>query len=405
MLGVRIAICGALCVSAAANAQPLDERAAIERALARETYRQLEEGRVSAAHGEVRAAATLPNPVVGVAREQSRQSGANASETSIEVSQRFDFSGRRGLRREAAETRLGATRLDQLAWRRTLVAQVRRTFADALARQQVVTARLEWVRRLDAATSTVQRLVKGGEQPGYALRRLERELLSARASHAAEDAERARARELLNGLVGDITGSVPLASGAPTPLPTLDSVKQGLGARPDLAALAARAEAFEREAQAAERQRIPEVTAGIGAKRVDERNFSDTGLLLSLSIPLPVFDRGDASAQIARGNARALRAEHTLAVARAEAELRGGWLQASGLHEAAASFRRDSTARSRDLARIAEQAYRAGEGSILELLDAYRSELEAETTALDLELRARLARIELEALSATVTYD
>jgi cobalt-zinc-cadmium efflux system outer membrane protein len=51
---------------------------------------------------------------------------------------------------------------------------------------------------------------------------------------------------------------------------------------------------------------------------------------------------------------------------------------------------------SRDLARIAEAAYRAAEGSILELLDAHRALLDAESEALSLELAARLARIELD---------
>jgi len=94
-----------------------------------------------------------------------------------------------------------------------------------------------------------------------------------------------------------------------------------------------------------------------------------------------------------------------LTYARLEAALRGVWRQAAELRQVAASFRRESLGSSRDLTHIAEAAYRAGEGNILDLLDAYRAELNAETTALDLELRARLARIELDVLSGARTHE
>ena len=99
-----------------------------------------------------------------------------------------------------------------------------------------------------------------------------------------------------------------------------------------------------------------------------------------------------------------LKSEQPQAMNMSEA-LRGIWRQAVELRQTAESFRRESLAGSSDLTRIAETAYRAGEGGILELLDAYKAQLEAETTLLDLELRARLARIELDALSGINNYE
>ena len=54
---------------------------------------------------------------------------------------------------------------------------------------------------------------------------------------------------------------------------------------------------------------------------------------------------------------------------------------------------------------IAETAYRAGEGSLLELLDAYRAELDAQQMKLDLALQARLSRIELDSLTGASQYE
>ncbi len=185
----------------------------------------------------------------------------------------------------------------------------------------------------------------------------------------------------------------------------LESVQATLRKRPDLASRNAQAEAFDRERSAAERAWIPDVTLGIGQKRVDEPGRSDNGVIVGVSVPIPLFNRGQGSEQRARAQANTLRAEHALVLAKSEAELRGIWRQATELRQAAESFRRDSLASSRDLTRIAEAAYRAGEGGILELLDAYKAQLEAETTLLDLELRARLARIELDALSGVSIYE
>jgi cobalt-zinc-cadmium efflux system outer membrane protein len=100
-----------------------------------------------------------------------------------------------------------------------------------------------------------------------------------------------------------------------------------------------------------------------------------------------------------------LRAEHTWAYSKSQAELRGIWQQAVGLREAAETYRRESLDGSRELSRIAEAAYRAGEGNVLELLDAYRSELDTELTVLELELRARMTRIELDLLSGAKIHE
>jgi cobalt-zinc-cadmium efflux system outer membrane protein len=77
-------------------------------------------------------------------------------------------------------------------------------------------------------------------------------------------------------------------------------------------------------------------------------------------------------------------------------EARGLRAQVVGLSEAARSFRRDAVGTSEDLARTAEAAYRAGEVGVLELLDAWRSVLDASVQVLELEVAARRARIELD---------
>jgi len=97
----------------------------------------------------------------------------------------------------------------------------------------------------------------------------------------------------------------------------------------------------------------------------------------------------------------AARAEYALAKQKADGDLIGLHRQLVQLIAAAERYRREAVAPSADLVRIAEAAYRAGESTVLELLDAYKGALEAETMALDLEGKARDARIELDQLTGS----
>lgn len=175
-----------------------------------------------------------------------------------------------------------------------------------------------------------------------------------------------------------------------------------LDQRPDLLVLSRRAEAADLDGRAAQRGSIPEVTVGIGPRFVDNGGTRDNGMALSLSLPLPVFDRQQAGRQRAAAEAQQARAEYRLARARAEGELRGLHQQAERLRATAIDYRAHAVAATPDLLRIAEAAYQGGESSLLELLDAYRGALEAETTALELEQRAREARIEYDLITGSL---
>ncbi len=143
------------------------------------------------------------------------------------------------------------------------------------------------------------------------------------------------------------------------------------------------------------------MTVGAGPKYVDNGATRDQGVALSLSVPLPIFDRQQAGRQRAAAEALQARAEHRLLRGRAEGELRGLYRQAEGLRAAATDYRARAVAATPDLLRIAETAYQGGESSLLELLDAYRGALETETTALELEQRAREARIEYDLITGS----
>jgi outer membrane protein, heavy metal efflux system len=384
-----------------AQAAALTEREAVEMALARPAYLAAQEGRVAIAESAALQAGLPPNPSVGISHERGNVSAGRATESTLQLSQSFDISGRRTLRRQAAEQRIEAAQFDRESARKRLAADVRAAFADALYRDRVRSGLRAWNQRIDAAYDVVSKLAKAGEASGYDRRRLERERQSVQARFARAEADYGRAREVLVALTGDARGRTVTPAGdlLPPGTPGLGEAQANLRGRPELQSLIAQAVAFDSERLAAQRAWLPDLTISGGPKRIDEPTRSDNAVVVSASIAIPLFDRGQAAQKRASAEASVVRAEHSLRLERWEAELRGTWLQADELRRAALAFRRDSAGSSRELAQIAEAAYRGGEATLLELLDAYRNELEAETTSLELELAARLARIELDLLS------
>lgn len=377
---------------------PLTEAEAVRRGLARADLADLERGAVQAAEADVLAAGLFPNPTLDYSRERIGSSPESV-EQSWMLSQAFDVSGRRGLRREAASRRVAVVAAGNASRQLAIVTEIRRGFHDVLLRQQSIRATETWAQRFAKVEGMVGKLARAGEASGYDQRRLARERQTAEARLAAAQADLERARARLSALTG--MQDVPAVQGAllPSPPSPLDTTLARLEQHPDLQALSRRAEVADLEGRAAKRGSIPDVTVGVGTKRMDDSFSRENGVVLSLSVPLPVFDRQQAGQQRAAAEAVQARAEYRLARSRAEGELHGLYRQAEGLRVAAADYRSRTVATSPELLRIAETAYQGGESSLLELLDAYRGALEAETTALELEWRAREARIEYDLLA------
>ncbi|MHB0962524.1 MAG: TolC family protein [Gemmatimonadaceae bacterium] len=388
-----------LALPLAARAQsPLLEAEAVRLGLARTDLADLERGAVLAAEADVRAASLFPNPTLSYTPERV---GDSPQKTWM-LGQTFDVSGRRGLRREAASRWVAVVAASNASRRIYVAAEIRRSFHEVLFRQEVIRATETWTQRFAQVVGMVDKLAGAGEASGYDRRRLARERQTADARLAADRAELDRALARLEALTG-ATG-VPAVSGdlLPLPLPPIETALGRLEQRPDLQALSRRAEAAELEGRVARRGGIPDVTVGIGPRWVYTGTTQDNGVVLSLSAPLPVFNREQASQQRAAAEAQQARAEYRLTRARTEGELRGLYRQVEGLRATAVDYRTRAVATSPELLRIAEAAYRGGESSLLELLDAYRGALEAEITVLELGQRAREARIEYDLLTGSI---
>ncbi len=382
--------------------QALTEAEAVRLGRDRASLRDVLVGSTAAAEAEVAEAGLWPNPTLDYERDRVNTDAGHSVEEKWILSQAFDFSGRRSLRADAAGRRLEAARAGARGREVEVVAEVRRTFYDNLSLQRRIRAFQAWLDRLSQAEAVVSRLARAGESSGYDRRRLSRERVTAEARFAAAQADLERAQEKLAAMIGRPPGLALEGELLPPPPLPLPDVLAGLEQQPHVQSLAARAAALEKERLAADRGWVPEVTLGAGPKRVSEPFGSDDGIVIAVSIPLPVFDHGQEASRRLAAEALAARGELGLARARSQGEARGLWQQSQRLREAAVRFRAQSVGASRELARVADAAYRAGEGGVLDLLDAYRTLTEAESEALGMELMARLSRIELDQMMGEI---
>ena len=402
MLAAAITALMSTFISPVLAGQPLTESESLRIGLARSELSDLGRGRVDEAAADALETGLWANPTLEYSRDNSRNSTGVREET-WQLSQPFDLSGRRRLRREAGEQRIVAAEADVRQFRAERAVEIRRDFFQLLLHERQLTALDAWVSRFAKAERVVGKLRVAGEASGYDLRRLARERQAAIAQRAEKHAELERLREQFAALLGTGITAYTGISGhlLPDVSAGLEILLGKLDARPDLAALGVRAAAADLDGRAAARGWIPEVTLGVGAKRGDYGFGQETLTSFTAAIPLPVFDRQQPGQQRAAAQATVTRAEYRLARSRAEGQLRGLHRQVTQLVDAASRYRRDAAAQSDDLVRIADAAYRAGESTVLELLDAYKGALEAETTALDLEWKAREASIELDQLTGS----
>ncbi len=328
-----------------------------------------------------------PNPTLDYTRES-----AGDTEQFLTLSQTFDFSGRRAMRRRAAELRVEATQQEVAGQQLDLARIVRSEFSRAANQQELVRALTEWTRKIGAAAETAARLQAGGEVSGYDRRRLERERIGAEARLAAERGSLVAAQRRLAALLGvEQLDGVTLPRPTRPEIPAEADLTARIEQRPDVAAIAKRIEAAMLDRQAAQRWRVPlfDLTAGL------KNTEAASGAIVGAVISLPIFNRNQADLLRANAELAMLTAQRSIVVARARGEAAGLAAEARELRNAARLFREQALPTSERLTATAEAAYRAGEIGILELLDAYRTALDAEVEAAELERRAREAEIEL----------
>jgi outer membrane protein, heavy metal efflux system len=385
--------------SRAAGAPPLDEIEATRRICAEGPSAALARAEQLQGEAAVAAAHVLPNPTLVIEHQQTVR-GPSDRETTVGLSVPLGLGGRRFVLQDAAQAR----REQALANARATRFEAALAFREAYAAAALDAARLDVLTQqqasLDALTTKIQGLARGGESAGYDLLRQATQARLHRRLVASMQARAAASRALLEAWTGE-----------PVALAAVDPAKLAGGAQPRGAApaglgapaaparvegLEAAARASALEAQAARRRWVPDVEVFAGY-RVLSSAHSETGhgISLGLTVPLTFFDHGQGEA--AQADAARAAAETAAGVLRREnAAHAKAAATRLGILETSAADLDLAVADAGSLEAQAGKLYAAGESSIAELLDALRAAEEARLARIDLAeeiILARLARM------------
>ncbi len=385
----------ALCCAGSAAA-PLTEHRAVERGLSQDNLETLLEARESAARGRTAAAGRWDNPELEYSREQLDLPAGDSEEQTWWLRQRINIAGVKGLERDAAARGLDADlariRLARRKWR----ADIRRRFYEALAEQQRLEVLARHHKRLREIATVVQQQIDHGEASRYDGLRVKQELALVGSDRARAEAELQAARERLFALVGG--EAQPLAGGLVPALPQSTSIDELVANHPRLAELEAQGDRSSLDAEAARRRRWPELTLGLGRKELNEPGLDAEGNTVSLGIEIPLFDRGSGEARQAESLAHQRRSDRALEARKLRADIRAARVNLRAQRRAALDVQASLESEPSSLTAIAESAYRGGEIGIMQLIDAYRTELTSYQHFIDSALEARMTYIRLQRL-------
>jgi cobalt-zinc-cadmium efflux system outer membrane protein len=333
----------------------------------------------------------------------------------VGLSEIIDVWSKRGARLRAANRGVALRRLVVEDALREIVYGVRSAFADVLRAAAERDLAHEVAARYAETVRISRARFQAGDMSEAELRKIELEGLKYDNQVTDADMQADLEHNRLMAILGFAPGA-PLPAADPrdeASRPSYDLAaltRRALERRPDLRATVAAGEVASAQLVAATREAYPDLSVGVN---YTHDSFTVSGdnpntLGLSLSVPLPVFDRNQANRRRAELDQRRaendaervrIRVEHDVADAvrrtvRAERLLlafEGGAAPAgAGVGTPGGMLGRAETA-----LRVAERSYKSGATSLLELLEAQRTYLETRAQYLTALYDFRQAKVDL----------
>ncbi|WP_341991274.1 TolC family protein [Azorhizobium sp. AG788] len=359
----------------AASARPLTLTQALASALAANPRLTAAERDIGMAGGRRLQADALPNPnlsldVENVAGTTSYQ-GLDLAETTLQISQLVELGGKREARIAATSAGASVARWEREAIRLQVFAETTAAFIAVLSAQRrldVLQAQVDAIERL---APLLQTRVQAGASSAAEVSRARVASDLARVDLEKAKGLLATARRelaLLMGLpeakFGPATGNLHKVN-APPPLQSLLRDAQG---NPQLTRFTAIKAQRSAELSGAHAKAVPDVTLGVGYRHYSET--ADSGMVFSLSVPLPVFDQNQGNILEARESLRRAEAEEAIARSALISQLGRAYDTLKAAHAEIGLLRASTIPGARNAFEGIETGYSEGRYTLLELLDA-----------------------------------
>jgi len=375
------------------SAQEWTEAVVVQKFLNQSPQAREARARVAIAEAETRGRALYTNPSLNYSREGAGRTEFFQAEQILPITGRLKLLRQAGVALARAAEAEGAFSLWQAR------SSLRQAFYRVLATQQSETIYAAGLKDIENIIRVLAAREREGEGSKFDRLRTERERAELLAELALVQAATALERAQLLAFLPTDTEITAVSGQVETPLLALNAselTQRALAVREDYRAGQRRIEQYRLEHRAAERLRFPEPVFNAGLKRAEVGQRGMHGPVIGITVPLPLFNRGQT--EIARYSAEQERASARLEVL--SRQIRGaveGTVQALSLRQRARDEYRNQLAETGpELVRIATVAYQEGEVGILQLLDALRTQRQAQLRLLDLHAAVKEAQIELE---------
>lgn len=368
---------------------------AVEQALAQPDVKARLDAELLSEKAKMDATTMLPTPTLQLLYGNvPGDLNVGVLEIGATVEQRFDVSGWRDELRASLPHRQAALKAHTKSWRLETTLSVKRAFYEVRHQQERLRIIERWIRHLEVGLASMRAREKSGDTSTYQSKRIAYELESARMKHTMVSAS-------LNKAWGGLQRWLPLTSRPTLAGPLRPTRPPNTGTaqatHPELERLTHLERALQTQAQAWGAPYLRDWSIAAGYRFVQVGPSTGHGVLVSLSVPLGLWNTDTPKLEALSAQQAKLRADRRLRQAFAQRELDASRARLDAALEALEGV--SNTSGDPSLAGLAKAAFEAGELSLTELLDVYSSQAERDLERLALEREARDAAIELERYS------
>ncbi|WP_127089636.1 TolC family protein [Aquabacter cavernae] len=402
-LGAAIVLLHAI-PALAASPRPLTLSQALSAALAANPRLTVADRDIGMAEGRGIQATLLPNPVLSLEVDNAFGSGSyqglDLADQTLQVSQLVELGGKREARIAAANAGSGVARWEREALRLQVLAETTAAFVAVLSAQRRLDILKGQVGDIERWAPLLRTRVEAGASSPSEISRSRVAVDLARVEQDKARAALLTARRELALLMGltearfaAVTGNLARLNAPPPLARILKSAQEN----PQLTRFTALKAQRSAELNGARAQAVPDVTLGVGYRHYYET--ADSGVVLSLSMPLPVFDRNQGSILEAGEALRRAEAEEAVVRSALISQVGRAYDGLKAAYDEASLLRESTLPEARAAFGGLEGGYSEGRYTLLELLDAQSSLTETQLRELDALVAYHTALATLEGLT------
>ncbi|HEX6828943.1 MAG TPA: TolC family protein [Burkholderiales bacterium] len=331
--------------------------------------------------GAVLQAGVLPNPVLEVGGENlgnTRKAEEGDRSAIVQIGQLVELGGKRAARVRLAEASRDLASQDYEAKRIEILSQVAQRFIDVIASQQREGLAGESVQLTLQVADVVGKRVQAGKASPVEDTKARLALAASQVELEQARRELVSARRTLGVLWGNPNPRFDRAIGdleKLAPLPDYERLAGRVRSNPELARWSSETARRQAAVDAEKAKTVPDITVTAAVSRFSQ--YYDNAYNLSISLPIPVFDRNDGGILEASRRLDKARDERRAAEGRMFTELARTYQRLAAIENEIEILRATLLPGAQSAFEAATRGYQLGKFGFLDVLDAQRTLFQA----------------------------